>query len=148
MFASRPELATRVGMSSIFISVPERWTDSTSLFKATPRNIEVSFPSSKGVSVIVFSCYMTLTGDTLQVSSFGPAGILDEKITDKGIIEAYMRPILRELMRHARLVEANKIIVESKTSLIIEAFLDEGFKYLGQREGAGVYVGEYQIRRS
>jgi len=131
--------------ASFHIRVPEKWRGTEKPYSFCPRDIRVSFNKNAADGApIVFICYFTLENGVLTVSRFAPApAFATSGDRMKGIVDAYINKVFRELIRHASLLSAKKIVIESALPAAADSFLDLGFK--AKMNGENLYVGEYKV---
>jgi hypothetical protein len=125
---------------NILITVPDKWENGNS-WQASPANIYIVEKKYETNKRKTFTCYMSIYQNELLISTLKTV----DKIIDPVLLEAYLLKFLEELIPYAGLLGAKGVVVESPLPMIVDAFLEKGFKVLKKNSFSNVYGGSYEI---
>lgn len=148
MFKTSPETIAKVKEGcDILITTPSGW-EGASPWMSTPTNVYITERGNQTNKVKVFTCYMTLYQNSLLISllkDLGSKALGPAKEINRALMEAYLLKFLEGLIPYAASAGAKSVVVESYLPMIVDAFLEKGFKVLKKNSFSNVYGGSYEI---
>jgi hypothetical protein len=148
MFKTSPETIAKVKEGcDILITTPKKW-EGASPWQSTPTNIYITERGNETNKVKVFTCYMSLYQNSLLISllkALGSKELGPAKEINSALMEAYLLKFLEGLIPYATIVGAKCVVVESDLPMIVDAFLEKGFRVLKKNSFSHVYGGSYEI---
>jgi hypothetical protein len=148
MFKTSPETIAKVKEHcDILITTPNQW-EGASPWMSTPTNVYITERGNETNKIKVFTCYMNLYQGALFISMLKAVGskpLGPAKEINRALMEAYLLKFLEGLIPYAVSAGAKSVVVESDIPIIVDTFLEKGFKILKKNSFSNVYGGSYEI---